>query len=224
MFSIIIPVWREAEAAPGVVSHVRERFKNYPYEIIIVDGEPEATTLQHLQPAEGLLLLRSAKGRGVQIATGVAASCHDHILVLHADTILPADAPEVILRTLKDAGAGAFSLRIDDPHPLFRWIERGVRLRNRFSNTPYGDQAQFFRRSALAVAGGFPQLPLMEDVAVMRNLRRNGETVQIAGSAVLTSARRWKKEGILRRSIKNRILMLLYLAGVKPDRLTTWYK
>ncbi|NJL47330.1 MAG: hypothetical protein HC929_07370 [Leptolyngbyaceae cyanobacterium SM2_5_2] len=127
--------------------------------------------------------------------------------------------------TLSQPGvvAGAFGLAIDDAAWGLRWVEWGVKLRSRWLQMPYGDQALFMKTAVFRDLGGFPALPLMEDFELVRQLRRRGR-VEIASASVLTSARRWQKLGIVRTTLINQGIILAYLLGIHPSRLARWYR
>jgi len=104
-----------------------------------------------------------------------------------------------------------------------RLVAAGANLRSRLFGLPYGDQAFFFRRDLFDALGGFPELPIMEDVALMRALARTGERPVLLPERVSTSARRWQAEGLLRTTVRNLALLLGYLCGVPAQRLAKCY-
>ncbi|KAF5030253.1 hypothetical protein DSECCO2_640040 [anaerobic digester metagenome] len=103
-------------------------------------------------------------------------------------------------------------------------VEALANLRNRLSRTPYGDQAQFFRVGVFRAMGGYPDLPLMEDVEIMRRLRRAGLPLALLALPAVTSARRWRDEGAVRCTLRNVCLRLLYALGVPAQILARWYR
>jgi hypothetical protein len=117
---------------------------------------------------------------------------------------------------------GSFRFALDSPRRSARWIERGVSLRVRWFDLAYGDQALFVRRAVFEELGGYRELPLMEDVEWILRLRRRGRLAHEEVPA-LTSARRWERDGWLRRTLENSTLMALYLAGIPPERLARLY-
>jgi hypothetical protein len=147
------------------------------------------------------------------------------LLFLHADTLLPEDAAQAILEACKPPhiAGGAFTLGIDAEPPAFRAIESLVHLRTRLSRIPYGDQGIFVKKRIFHELGGYPPIPLLEDVAFMERLRRTGKQITILPGTVSTSARRWEAEGLLYCTLRNRMLMLLYALGVPPERLARFY-
>ncbi|NJL23414.1 MAG: glycosyltransferase, partial [Leptolyngbyaceae cyanobacterium SM1_3_5] len=116
-----------------------------------------------------------------------------------------------------------FCLGIDGRETGLRLVEWGANWRSRLLQLPYGDQALFLRRDTFWQVGGFPDLPMMEDFELVRRLRRRGR-IAIAPDAVLTSARRWQKLGILKATVINQVAIVAYLIGISPDRIARWYR
>ncbi|MGX9727759.1 MAG: TIGR04283 family arsenosugar biosynthesis glycosyltransferase [Candidatus Electronema sp. VV] len=216
--SIIIPVFNE-EAAVGPCL---DRLPRSPeVELLVMDGGSADATAAVVR-ARGLEPLVTAPGRGGQLRAGAAAASGDIFLFLHCDTCLPPDFLTHIRSVLSRDGvaAGAFRLRIDAPGmAAYRLIEAGANLRSSLLGLPYGDQALFMRRAAYLAAGGFPDQPIMEDVALVRRLG----TVALAPAAVMVSARRWQRLGPLRVTLINQLMLLGSAAGLSPQRLAGWY-
>jgi rSAM/selenodomain-associated transferase 1 len=143
---------------------------------------------------------------------------------LHADTRLPPEWSDEIRRasTDPDVVGGSFRFRLDSSAWQARLIERAVERRVRWLDLAYGDQALFVRRDVFAAIGGYREWPLMEDVDFVRRLRQAGKLYH-SPQPVLTSARRWERDGWWRRSAKNVVLQALFFAGVAPERLANWY-
>ena len=120
--------------------------------------------------------------------------------------------------------AGAFDLKIDKTGLPFRIIEKTASLRSRLTRIPYGDQAVFVRQSFFDRIGGFSPIPIMEDVELMRRVKQAGGRIGFVDRPVSTSARRWEKEGLLRCTFRNWLMMTLYLFGVPPERLVPLYR
>ena len=156
--------------------------------------------------------------RGAQEATG------DVLLFLHADTRLPPSAFHDITTALSDPRrlGGHFDVELDGDHWLLRVVGIMISYRSRLTKVGTGDQAIFIRRQVFEQMGGFLDIPLMEDVAFCRTLKRMGE-VACLRSKVVTSARRWQADGVWRTIVKMWALKLLYLAGVSPTRLKQYY-
>ena len=221
--SVIIPVLHEQERINELISRLRG-MKEEPFEIIVVDGDPGGTTISNILD-QSVVTMIAVQGRGNQLAAGAARATGEIILMVHADTILPDNGlPMVSDAVIDGTDWGAFRLGIDAPAISFRLIERLVDLRCKLFTLPYGDQAIFVTRAALDGGGGIPAIPLMEDVALVRNLFRSGKRFSLLPQRVQTSAQRWQKDGILKRTLGNWWLLLRYLSGTDPDQLTQEYR
>jgi rSAM/selenodomain-associated transferase 2 len=223
--SVIIPVSREQAVINETIEAVRRLSGGEAAEIIVVDGEPGGETLAAIRDG-AVRKVTSAKGRGGQLNRGAAIATGEMLLFLHADTVLPRAALEMIAEAMRDEDCvgGAFDLRIDSPRAGFRAIERVANLRSRLTRIPYGDQAIFLCASTFRTLGGFREIPIMEDVDVMRRIKRKGWRIFIFRVPVTTSARRWENEGLLFGTLRNWFLMALYLCGVAPERLARFYR
>lgn len=158
---------------------------------------------------------------------GARRSSGPILLFLHADTLLPAGWPEAVRQALADPGVSlaAFRLRFrrDEPCPPgLSVLARFVDLRAGWLGLPLGDQGLALRRSTFLALGGFPQEPLLEDLIMVRRARGLGR-VAVMDPPVLTSARRWRRRGLLRTTLLNNAILLAHLAGVSPSRLARWY-
>ena len=173
--------------------------------------------------AHGAQVIAADPGRGRQLNAGASAASGDTLLFLHADTLLPSDAAAHVDAALSTSGAiaGAFRLKIDAPSASFRLIERAVNWRSLHLQLPYGDQAIFMRAATFREAGGFPDVPVMEDFALMRRFKRSGK-IALADAAVLTSARRWLARGIWRTTLLNQACIAAFLCGISPHRIALW--
>jgi rSAM/selenodomain-associated transferase 2 len=222
--SIIIPVFHEEEVINEAVDALHRLTLESRLEIIVVDGDPEEQTLKAIRDS-GVIRARSEKGRGKQMNAGAMLASGEVLLFLHADTQLPPDGLTRIGTVMRDKNCmgGSFDLGIDSDKLCFRLIERVASLRSRITRMPYGDQAVFLRKDYFLGLGGFRELPLMEDVELMRRVRHSGGKIHIIGERVKTSARRWEKEGVLCCTLRNWMLILLYLLGVSPEYLARFY-
>lgn len=222
--STIIPVFHEEGLINEAVDALYKLAFHGRLEIIVVDGDPEENTLKAIEDHR-VARVRSDKGRGKQMNTGALVANGEILLFLHADTKLPPDGLNRICSVMRDEGCagGSFDLGIDSDKRCFRLIERVACLRSRLTRMPYGDQGIFLRRDYFLGLGGFRELPLMEDVHLMRRVRRSGGKIHIMRDKVKTSARRWEKEGVFYCTLRNWILTLLYLLGVSPERLARFY-
>jgi rSAM/selenodomain-associated transferase 2 len=218
--SVIIPVLNEEKNLPGTLSALMAL---RPDEIIIADGGSTDRT-RVICKQFGLNILSTPPGRARQMNQGALKATGDVVLFLHADTRLPGSAFGDIRRALTDQGCvgGRFDVELEGAHWMLKVIGRMISLRSRFSKVATGDQAIFARRNIFADIGGYPDIPLMEDLAFSRALKNRG-AVACLHSRVVTSARRWETEGIWRTTFKMWALKLLYLIGVSPFRLKRYY-
>jgi rSAM/selenodomain-associated transferase 2 len=222
--SVIIPVLHESALINAAIAHVRSIEPGAPVEVIVVDGAEEADTLHAVRDGE-VRGVRSARGRGAQMNRGAEAAQGDVLLFLHADTALPPGGLKAIIAAMEGGCfvGGAFDLGIDGRGVMFRLIERVASLRSRITRVPYGDQAIFIRRDFFRSLGGYKEMALMEDVDLMRRVKRGGGAIFILPERVRTSGRRWSREGPVRCTLRNWAIVILYLLGVSPERLARRY-
>jgi rSAM/selenodomain-associated transferase 2 len=220
--SVIIPVLHEQERINGLIANLR--FLDQTVEIIVADGDPDGSTIRCIDD-EKVISLTSSKGRGNQLAAAAAVATGDVIVMLHADTLLPDNAFQSIRAAIvQGADWGAFRLGIDAPSLSYRIIERTVELRCKLFTLPYGDQAVFVTNAALQKTGGIPPIPLMEDVALARKLRKAGYAFTLLPDRVSTSARRWQRHGIVGATLSNWWFLCRYLLGIDPAKLAKQYR
>ncbi|HEU0215607.1 MAG TPA: TIGR04283 family arsenosugar biosynthesis glycosyltransferase [Stellaceae bacterium] len=219
--SIVIPVLDDAEglaallAVLGRVPLVRE--------IIVVDGgSSDGSTA--VAAAAGAQVIVAPRGRGGQLAAGAAEAMGKWLLFLHADC-RPLQGWEAAVRGFIDGGvgevAGYFALALDDPAPAARRLERFVAWRCRTLALPYGDQGLLVSQRLYDAVGGYRTLPLMEDVDLVRRLGR--ARLRPVGATMLASARRYRRDGYRRRSLRNLCCLALYFAGVPPKAIARMY-
>ncbi len=216
--SVVIPTFNAARDLPASIAALH----GVPDEVIVADGGSADGTVA-VAAALGARVVAAARGRGSQLAAGVAVAWGEWLLLLHADTRLEpgwADTAQRHMRTRTDA-AGYFRFALDSADPRARRLERLVAWRCRAFALPYGDQGLLLPRALLDAAGGVRPLPLMEDVDLVRRLGR-GRLVPLDAAAV-TSAARWERDGWYRRSLRNLCCLTLYGAGVPPRLLARIY-
>lgn len=220
--SIIIPVLNEAEHLEKTLSGL---IAQPGVEVIVVDGGSVDGTVDIAGKA-GIKVLKTPPGRGRQMNVGAKVATGSILLFLHGDTLLPAGFERYVRNVLAETGvvAGAFRLAIDSPAKKLRVVERFTNLRANLLQLPYGDQAIFLQAARFWSVGGFQDIPLMEDFALVRTLRRQGR-IKILPHAVVTSARRWQRLGVMRTTCIHQIIILGYLLGVSPVRLaSSWHR
>ena len=193
-------------------------------EIVVVDGGSRDDTAAVVARAPGGRLLASARGRALQMNHGAREAGGDTLLFLHADTRLPGGAAEAIAAALAEPGVagGRFDVRFDNEGALFRVIAWFMNARSRASGICTGDQAIFVRRADFEAVGGYPEIPLMEDIELSRRLKRRGR-VRALRLRVTTSARKWERDGPMRTVGLMWALRLLLFCGVAPARVHRWY-
>ncbi len=221
MLSVIVPTLDEAEALPAALAAARQPGVT---EIIVVDGGSRDGTLA-LARTLADRVLETARGRARQMNAGAAVARGDVLLFLHADTRLPAGYAQAVARALADPRVvgGRFDVRLDATGLAYRVVGRLISVRSRVTRVATGDQAIFVRRAVFARLGGYPAVPLMEDVALSRALKRAGR-VACLGETVVTSARRWQRHGVARTVLLMWALRAAYYAGVSPARLARIYR
>jgi hypothetical protein len=155
----------------------------------------------------------------------VAAVRGEWLCFLHADVRVPPAARQALERALSNERleAAVWGFRIDASGFWPRFMELGNRIRDRVAGLPYGDQGLLVRRRLFDEVGGFANVPIMEDVAMVRALRRRTRLVRL-GAPLVVSPRRWRREGPYRTWVRNLLLLTAYLAGARPDRLARWYR
>jgi rSAM/selenodomain-associated transferase 2 len=222
MISIVVPVLDEARNLERLLPALRDLAPDA--EVVVVDGGSRDDTESVLARWPRARMISSPRGRATQMNAGATRSAGDVILFLHADTRLPAGFSAAIERALDDQRVigGRFDVGFDNPAWPFRMIAAMMNLRSRLSGIFTGDQAIFVRRAAFEALGGYPEIPLMEDIALTRRLRRLGR-VACLRRRVTTSARKWERDGIARTIGLMWLLRFLYFCGVSPQRLHRWY-
>jgi rSAM/selenodomain-associated transferase 2 len=220
--SIVVPTLNEERSIAALLCDLREL--DVRHEVIVVDGGSSDDTAK-VAAALGARVLCSRRGRGAQLAAGAGAATAPLLCFLHADVRLDEHARCVLAQhaLLRPEGAFAFRFSIDAQGWRYRFIEFGARLRMRLFALPYGDQGLVVSRPDYETAGGYADLPLMEDVALIDGLRQI-TPVRCLVAKLRVSARRWEREGPLTRMLRNWRIMLAYRLGASPHRLAARYQ
>jgi rSAM/selenodomain-associated transferase 2 len=224
-FSIIVPVFHEGDSINGLMEHLSQLDTGKACEIIIVDGAPERDTLRAIHNNH-VIKISTEKGRAKQMNAGASMANGEILIFLHADTELPILALSKISAVMEQGGyiAGAFDLGIKSDRLIFKVIASLASLRSRLNRIPYGDQAIFIRREYFKKIGGYQEIPLMEDMELMKRIKKSGHKIWIFYDRVRTSPRRWEEEGVIYCILRNWTLQALYALGTSPYKLATFYK
>lgn len=218
--SVIVPVLDESA---GVAACLRSLapLRDRGAEVIVVDGGSTDGTPALAQSLADAVL-SSPRGRARQMNAGARRARGDALLFLHADTLLPEGADRLVREALATKEWGRFDVRIDSASPSLRVVAMLMNLRSRWTGVATGDQAMFVRRSAFEAAGGFPDIALMEDIALSRTLRARGRPACLR-ERVVTSGRRWERGGVARTILLMWRLRFAYWRGADPADLARRY-
>ncbi len=220
--SIIIPVLNEELNLPDVLNNLQS-FRSKGHEVVIVDGGSSDNSLMLAQQGADIVIVSKA-GRALQMNSGAAVATGGLFLFLHCDTILPDNALKIIANNYQAENYwGRFDVRLSGNKFVFRLIERLMNLRSRLTSIATGDQAIFIEQKLFNQLGGFPEIALMEDIAISGLLRKLSPPVCLR-QKVITSSRRWENNGVLATVLLMWKLRLCYFFGVSADKLSRKYR
>lgn len=226
--TIIVPVLNEVERLPFLLEELAQVQVD---QTIIVDGGSTDGSLQWLDKhfisgeTESHILIHSDAGRAKQMNAGARQATSDVLLFLHADTVLSKEIKQEVQKAImKDHRWGRFNISFDDPSFMMNIIAFFMNVRSKLSQVATGDQAMFIDRSLFEEVSGFDDIALMEDVAMSKKLVKLAYAPYSSSHRVITSARRWKKNGVLRTVVKMWWYRLAYYLGVSPDFLAQGYR
>lgn len=221
--SVVIPCLNEA----GTIVQLLETLQDARadgIELVLVDGESTDDTVALATPLVDKLI-GSVAGRAQQMNAGAQAATGEILWFLHADSVIRAEFPRQIISAMaaSERDWGRFNIRLSGRHPMLRVIEFMMNWRSRLSGIATGDQGIFIRRELFIRLGGFPAIPLMEDIAISRRLKRCSRP-QVIGRYLITSSRRWEQSGIISTVLLMWRLRWAYFFGADPARLARRYR
>lgn len=225
--SLVVPVRNEQQRVAAAIRRLRQDVPDC--ELVVVDGSSDDdthATAQHAAATDlGVTVLASPPGRARQMNAGSSAATGDVLWFVHVDTILDAAALPQLTRALRDPHVvgGGLTLAFDRRSPGLDFLARTSNARARRLHWVFGDQALFVRRSVFDDLGGFPDLPIMEDLELSRRLARRGRLVILAATST-ASARRFDEHGTWRMLVLMQWLKALYFAGVDPATIARRYE
>jgi rSAM/selenodomain-associated transferase 2 len=223
MMGVVIPTLNEQQSLPALLEDLHKLSRSVPLDIVVADGESTDRT-RAIGAAAGVCVLAAPRGRARQLNAGARVVQGEWLLFLHADVHLAPEARRALVAAVQPASGievAVFRFAIELPRFWKRFIEVGQRVRESLWGLPYGDQGLLVRRELFDAVGGYPDIPLMEDVAIIRRLRRH-TSIRRLPAALPTSGRRYLRDGVLRTWLQHTALITLYSAGVSPYRLARW--
>jgi hypothetical protein len=218
--TVIIPTLNAEECIADTIKSVRS---DSDVEIIVSDGGSTDATVE-LVTSMDVGIIHTTKGRGIQMNAGAAIASSETLLFLHADTTLPKNYIENISHILTNprVSAGAFLFSTDYSSLSMRFIQFWVNIRARVLQLPYGDQALFVKKSTFQAIGGFPEIPILEDLIIIKKLQKFGR-ILISKSSIKTSSRRWKRLGPWRNTLQNQRILVGWKRGIPIEDLAKSY-
>ncbi len=221
--SIIIPVLNESTTLEGTLRALQP-LRQRGHEVVVVDGGSRDNSVSIARKYTDKVLM-SGPGRALQMNTGADSSAHPILLFLHADTHLPANADELVHAALNypDAVWGHFDIRFSGERNIFRVLERWINWKAAASGVVAGSHAIFVTRKIFEKVGYYDGLPMLEDIALSRKLRKHGRPRRVA-TPVITSSRRWEINGVVRTALRLGRVRVAYFMGVHPDVLVERYQ
>lgn len=221
--SVIIPTLNEAQAITSTLAALQP-VRACGHEVIVADGGSLDGTARLAEPLADRMLV-TGRGRARQMNAGAAIARGDVLWFLHADTLPAQGAERLLIDGMRESrrGWGWFDVRLSGRHPLLRVVEWLMNRRSRLTGIATGDQGLFVRRGLFNAIGGFPDMALMEDIAMSRLLKRHGPPLCLS-LPVMTSSRRWEEHGVLRTIFLMWGLRLAYSLGADPARLVRFYR
>lgn len=222
--SVIVPTFNAARTLARTLDALAPQRPDLIKEVVVADGGSDDETIA-IAENYGCRVVHANKGRGTQLRCGASAATQEWLLFLHADTRMCANWASAVSQFVgcaqTEPSAGVFRLNLDDERRRARLLELLVAMRTRIFAMPYGDQGLFISREFYEEVGGFSDIPLMEDVDIIRRIGKRRLTILPAD--VVTSADRYRRDGYLRRSVRNLVCLGLYFLGVAPAQIAKLY-
>jgi rSAM/selenodomain-associated transferase 2 len=220
--SIIIPVLNEERNLSKALAELQS-FRCAGHEIIVIDGGSVDRSLELAHEMADIVLVSKA-GRALQMNSGAAVATGEVFLFLHADTSLPGNAVELVSFFYPGKYLwGRFDIRLSSNRKIFRLIEFLINWRSRLTSIATGDQVIFIEKKLFNKIGGFPEIALMEDIALSRSLKKISRPICLQHK-VITSSRRWEQKGVITTVLLMWKLRLYYYFGVSPEKLSRLYR
>ena len=222
--SVVTPTLNAAPViAPLLAQLARGSAEGLVRELIISDGGSQ-DDISEIAEQLGAKFIRGEPGRGGQLKRGAAAASGEWLMFVHADTQLPPDWIDVVEAHMADTPdrAAVFRLAFDDQSFWARWVAGWANRRTRYFALPYGDQGLVMTRTLYDAVGGYEDIPLMEDVAIVRAIGRR--RLRLLPATVVTSADRYRRDGWMRRGLRNWRCLGLYFLGVAPKKIAERYR
>lgn len=219
--SIIVPTFNEADNIVATLLPLQS-LRQQGHEIIVADGGSNDATIELANPLADQII-NAPRGRARQMNTGARQANGDVLLFLHADTLLPDNAVELIQHCLQTKLWGRFDVHLTGRQALLRVVEFMMNWRSRLSGIATGDQAIFVKRALFDDIGGYADIPLMEDIDISKRLKHRSHPACIKAK-LITSSRRWEEYGIFKTIILMWRLRLAYFFGAKPEQLARLYR
>jgi len=223
MISIVIPTYNESSTIEGTLINLFEIISTGD-EVIVVDGFSEDDTKEIAGKFTKVKLFNSKRGRATQMNSGAEKTNNEYILFLHADTTISATCLTMLKNEIisNRIGWGWFPIKLNSPKFIFRVLELGANMRTSFTGTPLGDHGIFVKKDLFFEVGGFPDMPIMEEIEFVRKLKKISKGVEIQ-SSVRTSVRRFERSGVLKTFVTMWILRILYYLGIPTKTLLRYY-
>ena len=221
VISIIIPTYNEQENIKRLLDYLVE-FRKDDIELIVVDGGSSDLTVKTVGEYDNVRLIHSQKGRAIQMNAGWKASSGEYLFFLHADSTLPKgwySAIQLAFR-ITNCVAGSFYLQFDINGFWFRLYSGLSKIKSPL--VTFGDQGLFVKRAVFEQLDGFRELPILEDYDMIKRLRSMGKVIKL-DLPMITSARKFQKNGVIYQQLKNISIVLLYKIGISSKRLAGWY-